>query len=170
MADLVALPPAMTCALILVVLSGPSITEIPPKAHRRSGLPADRVCGPKGGPRDIRCTSTYCFEFSGSCSSTYNRHMAEQENRAAAALSRLGAKKGGVARAAKLTPAQRSESARKAVQARWAKAKGGSGHMAGRASAGGTNWAPRRSMGFANRSTRLRPIPRTPRTARFSRC
>src|ERR1700756_4746353 len=42
---------------------------------------------------------------------------------AAVALGRKGGKKGGPARAAKLTPKQRSESARKAVQARWAKAK-----------------------------------------------
>jgi hypothetical protein len=42
---------------------------------------------------------------------------------AAVALGRKGGKKGGLARAAKLTPAQRSESARKAVQARWAKSK-----------------------------------------------
>jgi len=34
-----------------------------------------------------------------------------------------GGKKGGVARAAKMTPKERSESARKAVQARWAKEK-----------------------------------------------
>ncbi len=38
-------------------------------------------------------------------------------------LGRLGGLKGGYARAAKLTPEERSESARKAVQARWAKAK-----------------------------------------------
>src|SRR5271165_7077384 len=44
---------------------------------------------------------------------------------AAVALGRKGGKKGGPARAAKLTPAQRSESARKAVQARWTKAKTG---------------------------------------------
>jgi hypothetical protein len=35
-----------------------------------------------------------------------------------------GGKKGGAARAKKMTAAERSESARKAVQARWAKAKG----------------------------------------------
>lgn len=39
-------------------------------------------------------------------------------------LSRLGASKGGEARAAKLTGEQRSNIARKAVQARWAKEKG----------------------------------------------
>lgn len=46
-----------------------------------------------------------------------------KKDRAAVALGRKGGKKGGPARAAKLTPAQRSESARNAVQARWAKAK-----------------------------------------------
>ena len=40
---------------------------------------------------------------------------------AARTLSRLGASKGGVARASALTPQQRSWIARKAVRARWAK-------------------------------------------------
>jgi len=48
-----------------------------------------------------------------------------KKNPAAVALGRKGGKKGGPARAAKLTPEQRSESARKAVQSRWSKAKGG---------------------------------------------
>ena len=39
-------------------------------------------------------------------------------------MGKKGGKLGGSIRAAKLTPEQRSESARKAVQARWAKAKG----------------------------------------------
>jgi len=41
------------------------------------------------------------------------------KNPAAVALGRLGGKKGGKARAAKLTEEQRSEIARKAAQARW---------------------------------------------------
>ena len=45
-----------------------------------------------------------------------------KKNPAAVALGRKGGKKGGPARAAKLTAEQRSESARKAVQARWSKA------------------------------------------------
>jgi hypothetical protein len=45
-----------------------------------------------------------------------------KKNPAAVALGRKGGKKGGPARAAKLTPEQRSESARKAVRVRWAKA------------------------------------------------
>jgi hypothetical protein len=45
--------------------------------------------------------------------------MAQPKNRAAVELGRKGGKKGGLARAAKLTPAQRSESARHAVLARW---------------------------------------------------
>lgn len=47
-----------------------------------------------------------------------------KKNPAAVALGRKGGKKGGPARAAKLTPQERSESARKAVQARWSKANG----------------------------------------------
>ena len=43
------------------------------------------------------------------------------KNAAAVALGRKGGEKGGPARAAKLTAKQRSESARKAVQARWAR-------------------------------------------------
>jgi hypothetical protein len=45
----------------------------------------------------------------------------EERHAAAVALGRLGGKKGGKARAAKLTPEQRRESARKAAQARWDK-------------------------------------------------
>ena len=47
----------------------------------------------------------------------------KKKNPAAVMLGRLGGLKGGPARAAKLTPEQLSESARKAVQARWTKAK-----------------------------------------------
>jgi hypothetical protein len=47
----------------------------------------------------------------------------KSKNAAAVALGRKGGLKGGPARAAKLTPEQRSQSARKAVTARWAKAK-----------------------------------------------
>jgi hypothetical protein len=43
------------------------------------------------------------------------------KNAAAVALGRKGGLKGGAARAAKLTDAQRSESARKAAEARWKK-------------------------------------------------
>lgn len=45
----------------------------------------------------------------------------EGKDPAAVALGRKGGLKGGKARAAKLTPEQRRESARKAAQARWAK-------------------------------------------------
>ncbi|MEO7667097.1 MAG: hypothetical protein ABIU97_08715 [Dehalococcoidia bacterium] len=44
----------------------------------------------------------------------------EGKNPAAVELGRLGGKKGGKARAASLTPEQRSEIARKAAAARWA--------------------------------------------------
>ncbi len=45
----------------------------------------------------------------------------EGKNSVAVALGRLGGKKGGKARAAKLTKKQRSEIARKAAAARWKK-------------------------------------------------
>jgi hypothetical protein len=47
------------------------------------------------------------------------------KNPAAVLLGRLGGKKGGAARARKLTKEQRSEIARKAAQARWKKTPGG---------------------------------------------
>ncbi len=47
----------------------------------------------------------------------------KKKNPHAVALGRLGGLKGGKARAAQLTAEQRSELGRKAVQARWAKAK-----------------------------------------------
>jgi hypothetical protein len=50
-------------------------------------------------------------------------NVAMRKNPAAVALGRKGGKKGGPARAAKMTAEERSDSARKAVQARWAKKK-----------------------------------------------
>ncbi len=47
-----------------------------------------------------------------------------KKNPAAVALGRLGGKKGGKARAAKMTPEERSEAARRAALARWAPVTG----------------------------------------------
>jgi len=47
----------------------------------------------------------------------------EGKNPAAVALGRLGGKKGGKARAAKLTKEQRSEIARKAARSRWGRSR-----------------------------------------------
>jgi hypothetical protein len=49
--------------------------------------------------------------------------MAKKKNPNAVALGKLGGSKGGKIRAAKLTPEERSEIARNAVLARWAKAR-----------------------------------------------
>jgi hypothetical protein len=49
--------------------------------------------------------------------------MGKKKNPNAVALGKLGGSKGGKIRAARLTPERRSEIARKAVLARWAKAK-----------------------------------------------
>jgi hypothetical protein len=45
--------------------------------------------------------------------------LGPEKNAAAVALGKLGGVKGGKARAAKLTPTERSEIARKAAKARW---------------------------------------------------
>lgn len=49
------------------------------------------------------------------------KKAAKKKNPAAVALGRLGGMKGGKARAAKLTPEQRAEIAKKAARARWEK-------------------------------------------------
>jgi len=49
--------------------------------------------------------------------------MAKRKNPHAVALGKIGGSKGGKVRAARLSPEQRSEIARKAVLARWAKHK-----------------------------------------------
>jgi hypothetical protein len=46
-----------------------------------------------------------------------------EKNPAAVALGRLGGKKGGKARAAKLTPERRSEIAKNAARTRWSKSE-----------------------------------------------
>jgi hypothetical protein len=52
----------------------------------------------------------------------------EERHAAAVALGRRGGLKGGKARAEKMTPEQRRESARKAAAARWAKRRASQGH------------------------------------------
>lgn len=49
-----------------------------------------------------------------------------EKNAAAVALGKLGASKGGKARAAKLSPKKRKEIAKKAAEARWENQKGSS--------------------------------------------
>jgi hypothetical protein len=51
----------------------------------------------------------------------YYYYMAEEKNPAAVALGKLGGRKGGKARAEKLSPERRKEIAKKAAEARWAK-------------------------------------------------
>lgn len=60
------------------------------------------------------------------------------KNAAAVELGRLGGKKGGAARAAKLTKERRSEIAKKAAQARWAK-KSAQPSSGGSTSSGGVS-------------------------------
>lgn len=53
--------------------------------------------------------------------SGYDYYMSEAKNPAAVELGRLGGKKGGKARAEKLSPERRREIAREAAKARWDK-------------------------------------------------
>lgn len=57
-----------------------------------------------------------------------NKKLTRKKDPAAVELGRRGGLKGGPARAKNLTPEERSESARKAVQARWEKARAQKGN------------------------------------------
>lgn len=69
-------------------------------------------------PRDLNLLSKKIVEIA-----TEGEPAAEptDKNPHAVALGRLGGQKGGKARAAKLTPEERSEISRKAAKARWGK-------------------------------------------------
>ncbi len=69
----------------------------------------------------------------------------KRKDPAAVAHGRKGGKKGGPARAAKMTPEQRSKSARNAVQARWAKVK--------QPSSGASNLSDRARLALLKRLT-----------------
>lgn len=65
-------------------------------------------------PRDVNALAAYIVQ-----EATGEAPPEPSKNASAVERGRLGGKKGGKARAEKLTPEQRSESARKAAQARW---------------------------------------------------
>jgi hypothetical protein len=69
----------------------------------------------KKNPRDVN-------ELAAAIVSEATADASEGKNPHAVALGRLGGKKGGKARAERLTPEQRREIARKAARARWTKA------------------------------------------------
>ncbi len=69
----------------------------------------------KKPPQDLNALAAFITE-----EATGETPPDTNKNPAAVAAGRLGGRKGGKARAEKLTPEQRSEIARKAAQARWA--------------------------------------------------
>ncbi len=71
--------------------------------------------------RDINVLAAHIVEQATGVPTPKNIGEESAKNPAAVALGRLGGLKGGKARASKLTPEQRKESARKAAQARWNK-------------------------------------------------
>jgi len=79
----------------------------------------------KKRPRDLNLLATSIVSEVTEDESTTPPELeeGEEKNPHAVALGRLGGKKGGKARAKKLTPEERSEIARKAAKARWAAKK-----------------------------------------------
>ena len=71
----------------------------------------------KQTPKDLNELATFIVEEA----TTEPEEPPQEKNPNAVALGRIGGMKGGPARAMKLTPEQRSEIAKKAAQARWAK-------------------------------------------------
>jgi len=74
-------------------------------------------------PRDINQLAAFIAEQATSDPKP-DQPEGPQKNQAAVELGRLGGKKGGKARAEKLTPEQRKEIAQKAARARWDKKAG----------------------------------------------
>ena len=72
----------------------------------------------KQGPKD---TNEIAFRVTQEATGVKSLESTDGKNPAAVELGRLGGLKGGRARAAKLTAAQRSEIAKKAARARWSR-------------------------------------------------
>lgn len=72
----------------------------------------------KQGPKD---PNEAAFRIVGEATGQVSKGDTAHKDPAAVALGRKGGKKGGKARAAKMTAEERSESAKKAAKARWAK-------------------------------------------------
>jgi hypothetical protein len=71
-------------------------------------------------PRDINQLAKFIVDVS-TGDAELPEHQPDGKNPAAVELGKLGGKKGGQARANKLTPEQRQEIARRAAQVRWNK-------------------------------------------------
>ena len=75
----------------------------------------------KKRPRDLNRLAASIVDAATEGEPTKEDSPQNNKNPHAVALGRLGGKKGGKARASKLTPSQRKEIARKAARARWNK-------------------------------------------------
>jgi hypothetical protein len=77
---------------------------------------------PKKRPRDINQRAFLTVQIATGQITPAPEDKPRPKNPAAVALGKLGASKGGKARAAKLTPSQRKKIAKRAALARWGKA------------------------------------------------
>jgi len=73
--------------------------------------------------RHVKYLIRYCFSLRDEAYVDLEAMGEKKKNPHAVALSKLGARKGGEARAAALSPEQRREIAQKAARARWSKTK-----------------------------------------------
>lgn len=76
---------------------------------------------PRKLPRDFSQRAKAIVDLATGNPITEDPSPIAEKNPAAVALGRLGAAKGGLARAAKLSPKKRKEIAKKAAEARWKK-------------------------------------------------
>lgn len=83
-------------------------------------MPDERPKRPKR-PRDLNLLAKMIVDIA---TEGEPAEIPSEKNPHAVALGRLGGKKGGKARAEKLTPEERKESARVAARARWKKTEG----------------------------------------------
>jgi hypothetical protein len=92
--------------------------------HRHTSKPEH----PEHPPKRPRDPNQLAFQVVGELTGTLQplptNGSEHRKNPAAVALGTLGGSKGGTARAARLTPSQRSEIAQKAARARWIKKRG----------------------------------------------
>lgn len=88
-----------------------------PTAHLCDNLSMSIPSGKR--PKDANQLAKYIVDMSTGEIPKEDKPPEREKNPAAVALGRLGASKGGKARAEKLSPVKRSEIAKKAAQTRW---------------------------------------------------
>ncbi len=91
---------------------------------KRSSTPTKKTTTKRKQPSDINLLAAQIVEAAtGQAEQEPTTTTQQEKNPVAVVLGRLGGLKGGKARAAKLTPKNRSQIAKKAAKARWGKSE-----------------------------------------------